>query len=367
MKIEIHLKRVLQEHNLNHRGITQKIAKDLGVHRHTIGKLYKNSVSTISLTQLGNLCDWLIENGVARDNLPSALIGSCPSTLWQAVARPGSVTIYLGEYQEVTKSDAMWRWISKNDGMVSTSFVECLSTPTTTGVSTPTVHTEYVPFMWNAQSIAPMHRPFKENRQTADQIFERMQSTINHTSIIIGSQRVNLLLERFVADLFCCEPFCFDKEVQTVPFYLLHRNGDHAVESCFGGLKNPAGRRGNKLPGIYYRNKEGQWALCPWKQDEQGAGIVLIKWDPGTSKLEMAVFGYSGRCTAAIGRLITQPEGIPSTLWPPRIRVGGKRLGIYLLKFAFGNSNATGDGEELREANVDWVDLDENILKKHLR
>ena len=42
-------------------------------------------------------------------------------------------------------------------------------------------------------------------------------------------------------------------------------------------------------------------------------------------------------------------------------------MGIYLLKFDFENSSATGDGEELREANVELVDLDEDILKKCLR
>jgi hypothetical protein len=367
MKIEMHLKRVLQEHNMNQRGTTQKIAKDLGVHRHTIGKLYKNTVSNISLSLLGDLCDWLIKNGVPRDTLPGALIGSCPSTLWQAIARPGSVTIYLGEYQEVTKGDAMWRWISKSDGMVSARFVECLSTPTTIGVSAPIVRTEYVPFMWNTQSSAPIQKPCKESLQTTNQIFEQMQCAINHTSIIIGSQRVNLLLERFVAELCGCKPFYYDKDKQTVPFYLLHRNGDHAVESCFGGLKNPPGRRGNKTPGIYYRDEDGKWALCPWKRNEQGAGIVLVRWDPGTSKLEMAVFGYSGRCTAALGRLLTQAEGIPSTLWPPKTAVKGKELGIYLFKFTFENSDATADGEESKAANVELVNLNKDILKKHLR
>lgn len=367
MKIEIHLKRVLQENNLDRRGITQKIAKDLKVHRHTVGKLYKNTAANISLSLLGKLCDWLENNGVSRDDLPSALIGSCPNRLWQAIAEPGSVTIYLGEYQEIPTGSTMWRWISKRDAIVATRFVEALSTPSKIGVPAPTVHTEYVPFRWDKQSPNLVQKPFKESLQAAGKIFEQMRSNRKHTSIIIGSQRVNSLLEYFVADLFGCKPFCSYKGEKVVPFYLQHRTGDYAIESCFGGLSNPPGRRGKKTPGIYYLDRDENWKLCPWVQNKEGAGIIITQWDSGTQRLEMAVFGFSGRSTDALGNQLAKTDVPHSQFWPPKANIRGKELGIHICKYTFEDSCSTDDVEDLPVKDLDIIELDHKTLKKYIR
>ena len=371
MKIEIHLKRVLQQHNMDNHGITQKIARDLGVHRHTIGKLYKNAVSNISLSLLGKLCDWLIDNGVDRQQLPNALIGSCPDSLWQAVARPGRVTIYLGEYQELTKGSTIWRWLSKSDDIVATRFVESLSTPTTIGVSAPTVRTEYVPFRWDTQSPAPVQKPFPQTVKIAGRIFEQMHASVNRTAIIIGSQRVNSLLEYFVADLFGAAPFTPAIGKAAVPFYLLHRNGDHAVESCFGGLGNPPGHKGRPAPGIYHLDAAGKWVFCPWKLNEQGLGIVLMQWDPGLAKLEMAVFGYSGRCTAALGAWLAHPQAFSSALWPPPLAFGGRSVGIHILRITYQNDDSLHDLKDSSAypaaSDIEIINLDETVVSSFLR
>ena len=103
MEIEIRLKQVLKEHKLDKHGVTKKIASDCGVHRHTIGKLYRNQLSHPSLEVLGKVCKWLMAHDVPGDELPQALFGARPSELWQAITAPGSVTIYLGEYQQVAE------------------------------------------------------------------------------------------------------------------------------------------------------------------------------------------------------------------------------------------------------------------------
>ena len=96
MKIEFHLERMLRENNLNFS--ISEIAKKIGVHRHTIAKIYNNDAKTISLSLLSGICDFLEKHGVPSENLPHKLIGKCPEKLWKAIARSGSVVIYLGEY-----------------------------------------------------------------------------------------------------------------------------------------------------------------------------------------------------------------------------------------------------------------------------
>src|SRR5262245_27388901 len=105
MQVEIRLKQILNEYVPERRVSAQQIADDLRVHRHTIGKLYRNQMTNPSLKVLGQLCNWLQENGVPGDILPQALFGTRPAKLWQAVAEPGIVRFYLGMYQQ-TESPA---------------------------------------------------------------------------------------------------------------------------------------------------------------------------------------------------------------------------------------------------------------------
>ena len=49
MPVEIRLKKILQQYGLDKKGIIQTIAEEVGVHRHSIGKLYRNEYSHPSL------------------------------------------------------------------------------------------------------------------------------------------------------------------------------------------------------------------------------------------------------------------------------------------------------------------------------
>jgi hypothetical protein len=118
-------------------------------------------------------------------------------------------------------------------------------------------------------------------------------------NILLGSQRVNYVVECLVAELFGCDPFEPVGKKPKVPFYLLYRNFDQPVPSCFGGPEKPGWLKGETPFGTYYLDETGKWNLIEWKQQEQDAGIVIIVRD-GKS-VDMAAFGFSGRATKALG------------------------------------------------------------------
>jgi len=364
MKIEIRLKNVLKKHKLYHHGVMQQIARDLKVHRHTIRKLYHNQTANVSLDTLGRVCEWLQKKGVPADELPGALFGACPSELWQAIAMPGKVTVYLGEYQQTQPPAAAWRWISRRDAAVAADFVQELSTHSEIGAALPQVNIMYVPFRWDMQSSNVTKKPLAEDINNTKKIFNLMKTgSSSSTSILIGSQRVNYLVEYFVADLFGCKPFCRPGGRSRVPFYLFYRDGDRAVESCFGGLKNPLGGRSTPVPGIYYCDEEEKWVTCPWRKNKHDAGVVITLYDPGTKAVEVAAFGFSGRATDAVGEQLILDKG---HFWPPSIKVKGKQIGIYICRFDFTGSQSIKGTEEVQVKKTDIISLDEKILKKYL-
>ncbi len=366
MEIEIRLRNVLEKNNLVHHGIIQQIANDpsVEVNRHTIAKFYHNSVRNISLDALGKICEWLSVQGVPADELPGALFGTRPSELWQAIAMQGRVTIYLGEYQQTEPPAAAWRWIARRDAAVAANFVQELSNASETGTSPPQVRLEYVPFRWDTKIDDLAKSPLVDDIKKAKKIFSRMRaSSSHHTSILIGSQRVNYLLEFLVADLFGCTPFSQAKKGPVVPFYLVYRDRDRKVISCFGGVKNPYHRKSAAVSGIHYLSKQG-WITCPWKENKQDVGIIITLHDPGTGAIVVAVFGFSGRATDAVGKQLLLSK---DRFWSSLVKVRGKEVGIFICSFELDESSQVDEDEEPRIKNLNIISLNEKILKKHLR
>jgi DNA-binding Xre family transcriptional regulator len=365
MKIEMRLQNVLKKNNLDHHGIIHQIASDhsVGVNRHTIAKFYNNSVKNISLDALGKICEWLSMHGIPVNELPGALFGMRPSELWQAIAMQGRVTIYIGEYQQTEPPAAAWRWISRRDAAVAANFVQELSNTSETGVSPPQVRLEYVPFRWDAKIDDVTKSPIVDDIKKAKKIFSRIKdSSSHHTSILIGSQRVNYLLEFLVADLFGCKPFSKAEKGAIVPFYLVYRDRDRKVMSCFGGNKNPYCRKSAAVPGIHYLSKQG-WAICPWKENKQDAGIIIALRDPGIEAIVIAVFGFSGRATDTVGKQLLLSK---DRFWSSLHKVRGKEVGIFICSFELDQSSGVDEDEELLIKNLNIVSLDEKILKQHL-
>ena len=364
MQIEIRLKKLLADHGLDHHGITQQIADEINLHRHTVRKLYNNRHRNPSLNVLGRLCDWLIEHEVPAKNLPAELFGAEASGLWRAAAAPGRVTIYLGEYKQM-HALAYIPWISRRDASVEAEIVRWLSTPGVCGDSQPVLDTAYLPFRVDVSAERIRRKDLEQDHLAAIRMYRKMRTDLNRSSaILIGSQRINRLVETLVADLFGCTPFEPASGEIRVPFYLAYQSRLRPVESCFGGLTNPPGKKGKFVKGTHYLNGAGRWDCCPWIDGKQDSGIVITSSEPGSMGMLLAVFGLSGRASEALGRYLTRN---PSPFWPPYAEKRGRRIGVYVCKIAYPPNASDEPGKPDFATQVEILPIDAAILTKYLK
>ncbi|MCH6552236.1 MAG: PDZ domain-containing protein, partial [Planctomycetes bacterium] len=193
-------------------------------------------------------------------------------------------------------------------------------------------------------------------------IFKRMRAPqAKGSAILIGSQLAHALTELFVADLFKCKAFA--PMPGKVPFYL--RFGDKApVTSCFGGTKAPPGYKASAGPGIYYRAwsptaEKDVWVACPSTRGREDAGVVIVRRDSGEARTEMAVFGFSGQATAALGDIIRHK---PDEFWDfsdnPR---RGLEVRVYICTFEMTEAPA-GQGGAVFVKNEKIIPLHSSLL-----
>ena len=366
MQLEIRLKKILHEFGLDERKVAQRIADDLKLHRHTIGKLYRSQARNPSLDVLGRVCDWLERHGVAGRMLPQALFGVRPSSLWEAVAAPGAVTLYVGEYRQMPPPPRPLRWIAQHDALAMAKIVQSLSSSAADVAERRVpVRIEYVPFRFDPARPTVGKALLREDESRAREIFRDIRDTGRTTSsIILGSQRANHLVELLVADTFRCDAFSRPKNRErAAPFYLAFRKEDRVVPSCFGGRAAPPGCTTLRGPGIYYLAKNG-WSACPWEQGAQDAGVILISREKGTAALEMAVFGFSGPGTEAVAEELLRA---PDRFWPPPVENNGKQVGVYVCRFGLTHHTSAVGDEEVRVKDVEVIPLDRDILEEHIR
>ena len=243
MEIKVRLKKLLGDYELDEHGVIQRIAADIGVNRHTVAKLYNNRAPTLSLDLLSRLCTWLQSRGVPASELPGELFSTGLAALWEAITRKrDEVTLYLGEYHATKPPFAASRWISTRDSAVVSTIIQQLSAGTETRSLWPGLRLAYVPFRYSPGDRTVDHRLLDEDIARTAGIFARLKANARPgTTIIIGSQRVNYLLEFFVADLFGCKPFTLsDRPV--VPFFSVYRETDQNTPSCFGDSATPSGK-----------------------------------------------------------------------------------------------------------------------------
>jgi hypothetical protein len=355
MKVELRLKQVLQEHDLYRHGIEKQMAEGCKVHRHTIGKLLHNRAKNPSLKVLGKVCKWLVDHGVPAEKLPQALFGFRTPELWTAFGNAKKVAIYQGAYahnageQNEIQSQSLPQSISRHDAVVVGKIMSRLSSKEHMGETRPGVEPSYVPFHFSLEPSDVSGPGFEEDKKLARVIFEEMKRKEGQESaILVGSQRVNYLVECLVADLFGCRPFEPVEKEPKVPFYLCYRDSDRPVPSCFGGRSGPPGLEGAPRPGTYYINEDGKWELIEWKQNEQDAGVVIVSRQ--ADSVVLAAFGFSGLATCALGtELIDHGEQV----WPdhanendsgkkgkearsePTVTKKDKEIGVYLFCLKF--------------------------------
>ena len=131
----------------------------------------------------------------------------------------------------------------------------------------------------------------------------------------------------------------------------------------------PANAKGAKKPGVYYLEgtKTGrlEWVHCPWRSRKEGAGIVVVGYEPGIQRLEMALIGFSGWCTEALGRQLLRPQGADK-FWPPYIERKGKHIGVFICRFKMKSETTPGGGEIIRPTDFKIITLDEEVIERCL-
>jgi transcriptional regulator with XRE-family HTH domain len=401
MTVELRLQQVLKQHNLNHHGVEQRIANACGLHRHTVGKIYRNESKNPSLRVLDKICSWLISKGVPAKTLPGVLLGFRPAELWEAIAKTSEVTICLGMYKHIIhknnneKPGPAHLTVASHDATANSKINQQLTTEEVMGKARPTVRTLHVPFYFRRNVQQLDESLFEEDQHVALRIYQEVLGQVPmDTVILIGSQRANYLVEYFVADLFGCQPFLPIAAKPEVPLYLRYRSFDRLVPSCFGGRDSLPGFENTNKCGIWYLDEDGGWRLCQWRKDKQDSGAVITVRSAGSMRI--ALFGFSGRSTTAIcNELIKHPEKfwpVNATdfeadkngphLPPNKKRASGKKaaqenavirnsneIGVYICRVNFADSD--NDAESWIENDYDKdevvvIPLNRAVLEKYL-
>ncbi len=303
MHIRFTLKELLAANQMDSHGVLGDIAKSTNLHRHTIERLYGNRTRTVSLDVLELLCDALLAKNIPAGELPGGLFGR--SALWEQIARfAKSVTFYLAErvITESSQNPAALTLSSDDVDVLTTLFTQL-----SRGRAPAEIRTRKVPFHIENER----HTCSDDDIQNAGSMFREIREADDgRTHILIGSQRINLLVECFLADVYKCEPFVASKP-RRVPFYLrLHENSGLMVKSCCAGVTVPGPPRGDQRQssqpaGIWYDSPRGWIHLPPEKEP----GVVVVRMRPATGTMEVAIFGFTGKGTRLVGReFLRDPE-----------------------------------------------------------
>lgn len=368
MEIEIRLRALLRKHGYDAHGIQETLAKHCHCHRHSIAKLMLNKATNPSLETLGALCDWLAAR-MPKEDLPRALFGAKPDKLWRLIIDAKRATVYLGEYHQISddpKSTPMAvRWLSRRDVEVVGALTRAFSRKS--DGHHPVLTMKYVPVRYSEHAGLP-RRELTKDVEFSRAVFANMRSEArNDVSLIIGSQRVSHVTEHLVADLFGCEPFRAIRGARPgVPFHLVFRGkkGLSPFGSCFGGLRNPPGRTGRVEPGIYYLDAAEQWCHCPWESERVDSGVVITSYHSNVNSLELAIFGFSGRGTEAIGRSLIKDS---QRFWGSEVESGNRRVGVYICRFDLIERQSPKQGEVVEAENLKVTPLTAKVLERYVR
>jgi hypothetical protein len=366
MEVKISLRKLLTECGFDKHGVIKQIAADIGVNRHTIAKVYNSRVPTVSLDLLGRLCTWLQNHGVDPGELPGRLFSTGRTTLWEAIAHQQAAKLYMGEYHATKAPFAGSRWISTRDSAVASTIIQQLSVGTETRSMWPGIEFVYVPFRYSPGEHNLDHHFLDEDIARTRGVFTRLKANSSSgAAIIIGSQRVNYLLEFFVADLFACEPFAPSSGKPVVPFFSVYRETDPSTPSCFGGPCNPFRQMDRVVPGVHYLNEKGRWATCPWIEGKQDSGVVISVNDHHHKAVTLAVFGFSGLATKAIGEQLVLKEHL---FWPPSTELGDREVGVCICKLTYASSGRTDDmHEDADVSSCEVIPLGDRAMRRFLR
>jgi hypothetical protein len=344
MEVVFRLRALLRQHSHDKRGVITEIEEACRINRHTAARLYRGECTTIPFTTLTRLTDWLIEKkDVPARDLPGALFGT--ADLWDRLPNLSVINLYLGEYHAEPSGHARPTWLSRNDVAVYSHLVRKFAL----SGSLRDLQIHYVPFEYvlsgntnprkelQTKWLAASEKSFKQLLGTGD------QAVVN---LMIGSQRVNLLVERFVAHLWDLPAFIRGSR-ESVPFRMIHDSPPGSHPSCFSETS------GKHASGLLYRKEVGQWEYIPITE-ESDAGIVIIDERPDGKRIDVALFGYSGRATFAIGLEFLERPEVYRLMSMSR---GGPSVAVFVCTVDFSRQPAD-DGGNIGVVKANQLPLD---------
>ena len=246
VKKRFSIRRLLQRegHDIP-RGIISNMSKYMGIHANTMGKYFSgNDLQSVSLEHLTKILDYLkTVKGIAT-NLPEGLLYD--DSMWE-VWRDLRTTFFLGFHTTEEAGNVFERWISPNDHHAQSSLAAHLSQQQQHAnlISEMFVEFDRGSDVDSQQAIeCEMQRTFEEFFPDLSAVLYPHEGSKWHRALtancLIGSQKVNGLLNYFVASLYGHPNPLRVSDTPTIPFFMVPRPTDHKFISCFGGKEIPS-------------------------------------------------------------------------------------------------------------------------------
>jgi len=301
--VELALPALMAEHGIPRRGAVSALASALGIERQNAANLLRGRLKSIRYSQVGAICRWLlssVESETERRELRKVLPGALfrYTGPWNRVLLAQRMTVILGERFWDSTAEHEVGWISGADAAVAAELIRALS-----------IGGGSFELDW---TILPRHSRRNEHhddRQVARTAFRRIATKERQVTFLLGSQRVLLVQDDLVGDIWRIEPHRKPLERSAPGIYMMYRSpGEDMPESCFGGCEPPPGMQRGKSgakPGLHYRNA-GAWKRLPWGAEGGHSGVVLLREDPSCDNIVVGLFGYTAACTVQVGRLFCE-------------------------------------------------------------
>lgn len=348
MQVEIQLRDLLRRYGIKAHGARTEIADFLSVKRQTVSKLFNNRVDLLRVDHLGKLCEWLLKQVEDRPHAWRRLRNELPGCLfrlaglWERLLESEVFTTVLGEKvlaptQRSVETLFPQRWLSSTDAETAAGVIQALSKEESTAQFISRHTAFHLPENSAGQGSDEYKKLTKADKKQAIEQFAEFGASgdlTRRTHFLVGSQRVHLMVEVFVADLFGTLPFVANKS-SPVPVHMRYRKDDKEIlSSCFGGNRPFPKRTGKDVPGIYYQNAEKNWETLPWVKDHSTAGVVIVAEQDG--RLDLALFGFCGRGTQLLGQKLVED---PDSFWPPTITQDGREIGVFACGMNYGDDD----------------------------
>lgn len=288
------------------------LAQNLGMSRNTVKKyLGRGNATSLDLQTLDRILRALASKYPALDPaefINQALVWSSLRTRLQST----TVTVYRGAIVDAGSTHEVF--LSPSDRAI----VDALRAA---APGTELIERE-VPIDRRATGDQPVSRTNIEAVQNLFSDRARRAADTHTTEVFIGSPKINLATELYLATLFGVPPFEANPAGR-LPFGFVPRPGDTKTSCCV--VDAPALK-----PGLVWRDAAGAWQPLGFDESDgvrRDAGIVVQTFDAETDKLDMVVFGFSGFGTRHLEMAF---DVIP---WPPQTAYGSLLIDVYAAQF----------------------------------